>query len=95
MKEYMIFYRTKDGELLYNWWSGSTLESAIDSANYDLQNDGEVDVKKTLENVISDILTEKYDMEESEVENVIDELIYRLAISTDGIEEAIDEYMDR
>lgn len=95
MNEYMIYYKDKNGELLYNWWNGSTLESAIDSANYDLQNNGEVDVKRTLENVISDILTEKYGMEETEIEDVIDELVYRLAISTDGIEETIDEYMDR
>lgn len=48
MNEYMIFYRTKDEELVYNWWNGSTLESAIDSASYDLQNNGEVDVERTL-----------------------------------------------
>ena len=34
-------------------------------------------------------------MEETEIEDVIDELVYRLAISTDGIEETINEYMDR
>lgn len=95
MKEYTIFYKDKNGELAYSWWRGLTLESAIDSASYDLQNNGEVDVKKTLENAISDILTEKYGMEETEIENVIDELVYRLAISTDGIEETIEEYMDR
>lgn len=95
MNEYMIFYKDKNGELSYSWWNGSTLESAIDSANYDLQNNGKVDVNRTLENIISDILTEKYGMEESEIEDAIDELIYRLAISTDGIEETIDIYMDR
>ena len=49
MNEYMIFYRTKDNGLLYSWWNGSTLESAIDSASYDLQNNGEVDVEYQLD----------------------------------------------
>ena len=48
MNEYIIYYRTKDGELYYGWWNGSDLKSAIDSANYDLQNIGEVDAGRTI-----------------------------------------------
>lgn len=61
MNEYMIFYRTKGGELAYNWWNGLTLESAIDSASYDLQYNGEIDIDKTIKNYFLELYENEWD----------------------------------
>ena len=93
--EYLIYYRTKDNDLFYEWWNGETLESAIDSAEYDLQNNGVVDVEYTKQRTIEEILLKEYQLTEEEVEEATEDLVYRIQVSVEGLEESIKEYMDR
>lgn len=87
MNEYMIFYKDKNGELSHNWWNGSTLESAIDSASYDLQNNGEVDVVKTVKSYLSKEHEEKNDMSETRKTEIIQKIISSEIIVGKDIEE--------
>ena len=91
-------YMTEREKLVKLWEekNNESIEFRAISGKYATLESLKVELKEVeLEKAISDILTEKYGMEETEIKDAVDELIYRLNIPMDEIEKSIDEYMDR